>query len=186
MRLGVVALVLLGLVSSSRADDVSDAVAEAAKAYAAGDLATAKQSLDLASQLVAQKQADALAKLLPEPPSGWTAEPVDATAGMAGFLGGGLILKRSYERGEKAVELQLMANSPILGSMAPLFANVQLLGGMGKVFRQKGRVAVLTNEGEIQLVVGKTFVTLTGSGAEADKRAILDLIDLDAIDAFGK
>lgn len=105
---------------------------------------------------------------------------------MAGFLGGGLILKRSYERGEKAVELQLMANSPILGSMAPLFANVQLLGGMGKVFRQKGRVAVLTNEGEIQLVVGKTFVTLTGSGAEADKRAILDLIDLDAIDAFGK
>lgn len=186
MRLGIIALAVFSLVSAARADDVSDAISEASKAYSAGDLSAAKQSLDLAGQLVAQKQADALAQLLPEPPSGWTAQAVDTSSGVAGFLGGGLIIKRAYERGEKTVELQLMANSPILGSMAPLFSNVQMLGGMGKVFRQKGRVAVLTNDGEIQLVAGKTFVTLTGSGADADKRAILDLIDLDAIEAFGR
>lgn len=168
------------------ADDASDAISEAKSAYDGGELAKAREALDLAIQLVAQKQADVLSKLLPEPPSGWTAEVVDTTGAAGGFLGGGLIVKRAYTKGDADVTLQFTSNSPLLGSLAPLFSNVQLLGGMGKVFRQKGRVAVLTSESEIQMVLGKTYVTLTGSGTEADKRAILDLVDLGAVEAFAK
>ncbi|MFC3695303.1 hypothetical protein [Chenggangzhangella methanolivorans] len=168
------------------ADDVSDAILEAKTAYEGGDLSKTKESLDLAAQLVAQKQADGLARLLPEPPAGWTAEAVDTNGGIGSFIGGGLIVKRAYAKGETDVTVQYTANSPLLASLAPLFSNVQLLGGMGKVFRQKGRVAVLTGENEIQMVLGKSYVTVTGSGAEADKRAILDLVDLAAVEAFAK
>ena len=37
------------------ADDILDAIDQARKAYQSGDMANAKQSLDLASQLIAQK-----------------------------------------------------------------------------------------------------------------------------------
>lgn len=168
------------------ADDISDAIAEAGAAYEANDLNKAKQALDLANQMVAQKQADGLALLLPEPPAGWTAEAVDTGGGVGAFLGGGLMVKRAYSKGETQANVQLMANSPILGSLAPLFSNVQMLGGMGKVFRHKGRVAVLTTEGEIQMVLGKTYLTIDGSAPEADKRALLDRLDFAALEAFSK
>lgn len=174
------------LATPALADDVSDAIGEAKTAYDAGDLSKAKQSLDVATQLVAQKQADGLAKLLPEPPSGWTAEAADTTGGLGSFLGGGLIVKRTYVKGETDVTVQLMANSPLLGSLAPLFSNVQMLGGLGKVFRQKGRAAVLTTEGQIQMVLGKSYLTIEGSAPEADKRAILDLVDVAGVEGFAK
>lgn len=174
------------LATPAFADDVSDALAEAKTAYEAGDLSKTKQSLDIAGQLVAQKQADRLAKLLPEPPAGWTAEAADTSGGLGNILGGGLIVKRAYVKGEGTVTVQLMANSPILGSLAPLFSNVQMLGGMGKIFRQKGRVGVLTEEGEIQMVLGKSYLTVEGSAPEADKRAILDLINVAAVEGFAK
>lgn len=174
------------IASPAFADDVSDAIAEAKAAYDAGDLSGTKQSLDLAGQLVAQRQAEGLARLLPEPPAGWTAEAADTSGGMGSFLGGGLVVKRVYAKADKDVTIQLMANSPILGSLAPLFSNVQMLGGMGKAFRQKGRVGVLTGEGEIQMVLGKSYLTVSGSGSEADKRAMLELIDVAAVEGFAK
>lgn len=189
MRRAAFALTLIAAVSSvatARADDVSDALAEATASYAGGDLAATKRALDLASQLVGQRQAAALEKLLPAAPAGWTAEKSDNAALAAGFFGGGLTAERRYVKDGKAVTVTLMANSPILGAMAPLFSNVQLLGSMGTVFRQKGRTAVSTDEGEIQIVLGQTFLTVAGSAQAADKRAILDLVDLGAVEAFSK
>ena len=43
------------------ADDITDAIDQARKAYQGGDLAGAKQSLDLASQLIGQKNAEGFA-----------------------------------------------------------------------------------------------------------------------------
>ncbi len=55
------------------ADDITDAIEQARKAYQGGDLAGAKQNLDLASQLIGQKNAEGFAALLPAPLSGWKA-----------------------------------------------------------------------------------------------------------------
>src|SRR5215471_5565195 len=48
---------LLLAINAALADDVTDALDQARKAYQAGDFATAKQSADLASQLIGQKNA---------------------------------------------------------------------------------------------------------------------------------
>ncbi len=62
------------------ADDILDAIEAARKAYQAGDMAGAKQSLDLASQLVGQKNAENFAALLPAALPGWKAEKVETTS----------------------------------------------------------------------------------------------------------
>src|ERR1039457_4579243 len=68
------------------ADDVLDAIDAARKAYQAGDMAGAKQSLDLASQLVGQKNAENFAALLPEALPSWKAEKVEtASVGVTVF-----------------------------------------------------------------------------------------------------
>jgi hypothetical protein len=68
------------------ADDILDAIDQARKAYQDGNLAAAKQSLDMASQLVGQKNAENFGVLLPAPLPGWTAEKIETTAvGVAMF-----------------------------------------------------------------------------------------------------
>src|SRR5664279_2146218 len=62
------------------ADDILDAIDAARKAYQAGDMAGAKQSLDLASQLVGQKNAESFAALLPAALRGWKAEQAETTS----------------------------------------------------------------------------------------------------------
>ncbi len=63
------------------ADDILDAIDQARKAYQAGDMANAKQSLDLASQLVGQKNAESFAALLPAALPGWKAEKAETHVG---------------------------------------------------------------------------------------------------------
>ena len=77
--LGEVALVGL-LASPVFADDITEAMDQARKAYQSGDLTNAKQSLDLASQLIGQKNAEGFVALLPAPLSGWTGEKAEASA----------------------------------------------------------------------------------------------------------
>lgn len=182
--LATAAFLLLGAVPA-HADDIRDSLIEAQKAYAAGDLTGAKQALDVASQLLAQKNADGLAKFLPAALAGWRGEAAETDASAAAVFGGGLIAKREYRKGSADVTVQILSNSPVMLQMTAMFSNGQMLGSMGRVFRVKGKTAVLTREGAIQILLGKTFVTIEGSGTEADKRAYLDALDFAAIEKFG-
>src|SRR5262249_39594421 len=64
LRILAVPLLLVSM-NAALADDVTDALDAARKAYQAGDFAAAKQSADLASQLIGQKNAEGFASLLP-------------------------------------------------------------------------------------------------------------------------
>src|ERR1700738_1824162 len=64
---------ILASIGTALADDVTDALDQARKAYQAGDFAAAKQSADLASQLIGQKNAEGFAALLPAALAGRTA-----------------------------------------------------------------------------------------------------------------
>lgn len=169
----------------ARADDISDAIAEAQKAYAAGDTVGAKQSLDVAAQLLAQRNAAGLARFLPAPPAGWTAGETQTDAAAAAVFGGGLIAKRDYTKGSSEVTVQILAQSPMVAQMSAMFANAQMLGMMGKVFRHQGRSAVVTKDGAVQLLTGANFIIIDGSASEADKRAFLSAIDLAALEKAG-
>ena len=76
-----IAAVLALAATAVRADEISDAIAAAAQSYKAGELSAAKQSLDLASQLISQQNADRLIAALPKALPGWKAEGPDTSAG---------------------------------------------------------------------------------------------------------
>jgi len=184
-KLSLVLALTLALAPAARADDIADAIAEAQKAYAAGDLPGAKASLDVAAQLLAQRNAEGLAKFLPAAPAGWTAGETETDASIAAAFGGGLIAKREYRRGDDTVSVQILTQSPMVAQMAGMFANAQMLGAMGKVFRVGNRTAVATREGTVQMLSGSTFIIIEGSAPEADKKAFLSAIDLAALEKAG-
>ncbi|WP_439573217.1 hypothetical protein [Phreatobacter sp.] len=183
MRAAAFGLVL-AVSSPASADDIRDAIEEARRAYQSNDLAAAKAALDVASQLIAQRSASGLARFLPAVPAGWTADEAETDASAAAMFGGGLIAKRRYSSGERHVTVQVLANSPVIAQLAPMFSNAQLLGAMGRVFRIKGKTAVLGRDGNIQVLLGRTLITIEGSGTEAEKRSFLDRLDLAAIEGF--
>jgi hypothetical protein len=60
------------------ADEFTETLESALKAYGEGDITGARQDLDYAAKLLTALKAEALAKFLPEPPAGWTrSEPGD-------------------------------------------------------------------------------------------------------------
>jgi hypothetical protein len=76
------------------ADEFTDTLDSALKAYNSGDITGAREDLDYAGKLLTALKADALAKFLPEAPAGWTREAASdddsaAAGGLMGMFGGG-------------------------------------------------------------------------------------------------
>ena len=66
LRIVFSAALLAALAFPARAaDDILDAIDQTRKSDQSGDMANAKQSLDVASQLIAQKNAEGFVALLP-------------------------------------------------------------------------------------------------------------------------
>src|SRR5689334_15025405 len=102
-----IAVLLLGIVavSGARADDVTDQINEALKAYQNHDTQTAIAALDAASNLMRQTRANGLKRLLPAAPPGWTADAAESTAVSVAMLGGGITASRAYHNGDQRVEV---------------------------------------------------------------------------------
>jgi hypothetical protein len=167
-----------------RADDVTDSIDEAVKAYKAKDFATAAQSLDAAAQLVRQKRAELFKALLPAPPAGWKAEDATAQAAAAAMFGGGVSAERHYTKGDSSsITVKLITDSPIMQGVLmmmgnPMFANAD----GGKLERIKGQKAIFKNKngsGSVNVVVnGTLLVQIEGSDVtDADLRAFAEAID---------
>src|SRR5262249_11806851 len=137
-------LVLLSAASGAAlaADDIIEAIEQGRKAYQAGDLAGAKQSLDLASQLIGQKNAEGFAALLPAPLARWKAGKAETTAvGNVAF--GASSASRTYTGPkEETVEVQITGDSALLAQFATLLSNPQIAGVMGKIVRVGNQRAI--------------------------------------------
>ena len=175
-------LALLALTSPAvlAADDVLDAIDQARKAYQSGDLANAKQSLDLASQLIGQKNAEAFAALLPAPLSGWKADKAQATAvGNTAF--GATTATRTYTNAKgDSVDVQITGDSAMIVQFATLVANPQIAGAIGKIVRVGSQRAIQhNNSGDIHMVINnKYLIVVQGSGSAADKMAYAQAVDV--------
>ena len=177
--IAVVALLVGMSGAASAGDDILDAIGVAQKSYQSGDLASAKQSLDLASQLIAQKNAEGFAALLPEPLPGWKAEKAQSSAvGMAVF--GASVASRSYSNAKgDTVEVQITGDSAMVMQFATLMGSPQFAGAMGKLVKVGNQRAIQTPEGDINMVVANKFlVTVQGSGSPADKAAYAQAVDI--------
>src|ERR1700761_7768155 len=126
------AVLLTGIaVHDARADEVTDQINEALKAYQNHDMQTAVAALDAAANLLRQGRADRLKRLLPLPPPGWTADAAESTAVSVALLGGGITASRAYHNGVQQVDVQIVADSPMLQGLAALVGGpLGTIGGM--------------------------------------------------------
>lgn len=187
MRTSMLGFVLAaGLVvsGSALADEVEDSIKEALTAYSKNELTAAKQALDYASQLIAQKNAEGLGAILPDALTGWTAEEVDTQdAGVAMF--GGIRAARNYEKGDSRVELQIMGDSPMLATWMPMLANSAMAAAMGKISKIGKHRALQTKDGQIIMVVANRFLVMVdGSASMEEKSAYAAAIDFEKLEAL--
>jgi hypothetical protein len=187
LRLGTAALlVAVAAASGARADDVTDQINEALKAYQNHDTQTAIAALDAASSLLRQSRAEGLKKLLPPVPPGWTADAAESTAVGAAMLGGGTTASRTYHNGSQRVEVQIMADSPMLQGMAALLGSpLAAMGGMKTVVVGGRRMSYTENDNSyMTLVADKVIVKLEGSKEtpEPTLKSFIGAIDFAAIE----
>ena len=181
IRIALAALVVaVAAIPAFAADDILDAMDQAHKAYQAGDMATAKQQLDLASQLIGQKNAEGFVKLLPAALPGWTAEKAQAQAIGAVMFGGASSASRSYSNAKgDHVEISITGNSAMLMQFATLLNNPALAGAMGKLVKVNGLRALQNQDGDVIIVVGNKFVVNVQGSADAEtKLAYANAVDV--------
>ena len=164
------------------ADEITDAIEQARKAYQGGDLAGAKQNLDLASQLIGQKNAEGFAALLPAPLSGWKAEDAQTTAIGANVFGASTAT-RSYQNAKgDSVDVTITGDNAMIMQYATLLNNPAIAGAMGKIIRVSNMRAIQTREGDIHTVVANKFlVTVTGSADAAAKMSYAQAVNYDKL-----
>ncbi|MBW8727977.1 MAG: hypothetical protein JF625_22890 [Inquilinus limosus] len=162
------------------ADDIHDALGQAESAYNSGDYGRAKRAADLAATLLGQLAAEQLAKALPGPLDGWTAEDASGDSSAAAMFGGGVQAERGYTNADgQQLRIQVMVDSPLVAQMAGLYANPSMAAMMGKLVKIGDQQAVVNEQGEIQMLVdNRVLVTITGDAPEEAKQAYAAAVDL--------
>jgi hypothetical protein len=168
------------------ADEFTDTVESALKAYRDGDVSGARQDLDYAGKLLDAMKSEALARFLPEPLPGWTKEASSgeegAAGGFMGMLGGGTTAGATYSKGTEAFTITLVADSPVVSGIGAMISGMAGVGG--KPVRIQ-RVEFTASENDLQGVVNnRVMVHVTGSGSVQDKTAQLEKMDLKALGGF--
>jgi hypothetical protein len=191
LRQGIAALLLIAAAASgARADDVTDQINEALKAYQNHDTQTAMAALDAASNLLRQGRAEGLKKLLPAVPPGWTADNSESTAVGAAMLGGGTTASRTYHNGSQRVEVQIMADSPMLQGMAALLNSpLAAMGGMKTVVVSGRRMSYNDSDNSyMTLVADKVIVKIDGNKdtPEPTLKSFIGAIDFAAIEKLAR
>jgi hypothetical protein len=179
MRVMILAALLALVTGPVLADPVTDAIDQGRKAYSAGDLSKAKEALDLASQLIGQKNAETFGKLLPAALPGWKADEVQTTAvGSVGF--GVSTASRRYEKANgDNIEIQITGDSAIIAQFATMLANPQIAGAMGKIVMVGGQRALQSMDGDVHMVINnKYLIAIQGNGSVNDKLAYARAIDV--------
>jgi len=181
-----VALALAGL--PAVADEFTDTLDSARKAYDSGDITGAREDLDYAGKLLTTMTGEALAKFLPAAPAGWTREAASddegaAAGGLMGMFGGGSTAGASYKSGDDEFTIRLVADSPVVNGLGGLISGMAGLGG-GKPIRIQ-RVEFTQSDDGLQGVVNKrVMVSVTGSAPLEVKQAALETMDFKALGDF--
>ena len=187
LKAGVICLLLgFNMAPAARADDVTDQLNEALKAYQNKDLPAASAALDLAATLIRQMTADVWKTVLPDPLPGWVGEDAESTSVGAAMFGGGTNVSRKYRKGDDSVEISLVAGSPILSGIGALLAGGMVTSSDTKLAIIDGRKMTYTkSENSYQTMVsGKALVKVEGSKGvnDATLRAYVGAIKFSQIE----
>jgi hypothetical protein len=193
--LPIVVAVLVTGANVASADDVSDAIAAAQGAYAKTDYKVASAQLQIALVGVNQRLSDLVAKAMPDPPSGWTAEEpmgIDPSALGMGFLAG-LMVQRTYHAPDgSSIEMTVAANSPLIGTFRMFLSNPKLAASMGAQGDMKKTTVCnhdaieefTSDSADIQILVGNTTLISVAGEDSSDRdhvRTLSNSTDCQAI-----
>lgn len=181
-RLFCATVIAAALALPVKADEVSDTIAAALEAYEAGDLKLASEELAFAKQLVDQQKAEGLSAFFPDALPG-DEKTIEAPQNVGAF-GGGQIATVRYEGPDGDVDITLTANNAMVASMGQLFGNTALMGTMGKVTRIGRQKLVISNDGEIQGMIGNVFMQVGGDAPVEKKRAYVEQLPFGDIADF--
>ena len=130
-------------------------------------------------------RADALKRLLPPPP-GWAADAPESTAVSVAMLGGGVTASRAYYNGDQRVDVQIIADSPMLQTVAALLNSpLGAIGGMRTVVIGGRRMTHSENDNSyMMLIADKVIVKVEGNANAPDPtlRSFIALVDFAAIE----
>ena len=165
------ALIAMAVAAPARADEISDAIGEAQRAYQGGQFQAAQTALQEALQLLQQRGAAGLAAALPDALPGWTAEEATSSAAGAAGLFGGSTASRSYSNAQgQTVEIQVMSDNPLIAQLGPILANPMLAGAMGRIVRVGDQRAIQGNDGNIQMLVDNRILVQVQGDAPVEAK----------------
>ncbi|MFN4089022.1 MAG: hypothetical protein ACK4QW_08280 [Alphaproteobacteria bacterium] len=162
------------------ADEIADEIRNALTLYEAGKVAEAKEALDFAAQLLGQRKADDLAAYLPKALAGWSAEDDDTSTGT--MFGAGISAARTYTKDGRSVEVRVIGESPMLQAMSVMFANPAMAGASSaRVQRIGGQRGIVTQDGDVQVMVGQFLIIVSGDAPQAAKLEYAGAVDYAAL-----
>ncbi|AVW93175.1 hypothetical protein [Celeribacter baekdonensis] len=174
---------LTTMATGAFADEVTDTLESALKAYGDGDVTYALEELDYAKQLLKEMQSGALSDFFPAAPDGWTVEDdADTVAGYA-MMGGGTAAAKRYSNAEgERFTMTIVVDSPMIGMMGGMLQNA---GAMGLKTTRVGREKFVDQDGTLSaLIEGRVLVQVEG-GAQDVIVPMLEQINFRELGRFG-
>lgn len=172
--------------STLYADEIVNQMNEATKLYQEKDYKGAMDELKFITAQLQELDASENQKLLPSPLDGWKVEKSDnGEQAMMSIMGGGTSMQATYTKDQESIEIQIMANSPMISMMSMAISNPALMAADPDTMpfrykKNKGMKKKNGNDTEITLLIaGQIMLKLTGSNLKDD--AVLEQY-LDSID----
>lgn len=186
-RLLPAALALALAALPAAADEFTDTLASALKAYNDGDITGARADLDYAGKLLNALKSEALAKFLPAAQAGWVREEASgdegAAGGFMGMLGGGTTASASYRKAAESFSITLVADSPMVNGLGAMISGMAGIAG-GKPMRIQRVEFTQTDDGLQGVVNDKVMIQVSGDASLEAKTAHLEAMDFKALGDF--
>lgn len=176
-----------------KAPTFPEAVDAAKKAVEADKLGAAIAALQAAIRDLQKKQRTQVLAALPKP-EGWEVEdpqPDEQADNLAAsVLGGGYQVTRRYRKGDKSINVEITANSPLMQMLSMMFSNPALIqADGGELVKYGAHKALLKKSGDngqdLQILMHDThLIKVNSEGLTADE--LLKIFDQACVDRLEK
>lgn len=170
-----VSAIALSVNIAVKAEDITEQIERALKAYHEHSYARSLRELQFATAQIQEKLNNSYLALMPEPLAGWQADQPEAQTAVA-LMGGGTHISRHYHFDQaQEITLEIIIDSPLIQMLTLTMSNIPVLttDQSMKPYRfeiYRGTVNKESNTREISLLVdNQIMVKATGQNLKEEK-----------------